>query len=119
MVPSSPGAVVLIPFPFSDLSRAKFRPAVVLADAGRRDWILCQVTSKAYADPRAIAIADRDFAGGSLQLLSYARPGMLFTANEELIASQAGTLTEPAFTGIIDAVVWLLQSSADRGSGNT
>jgi hypothetical protein len=29
------GSVVLVPFPFSDLSQAKLRPAVVMADAGR------------------------------------------------------------------------------------
>ncbi len=39
------GEVVLVPFPFSDLSAAKVRPAVVLADVGRGDWVLCQVTS--------------------------------------------------------------------------
>jgi mRNA interferase MazF len=37
MVTPSVGAVVLVPFPFSDLSEAKLRPAVVLADAGRND----------------------------------------------------------------------------------
>lgn len=31
------GAVVLVRFPFSDLSEAKLRPAVVLADCGRDD----------------------------------------------------------------------------------
>jgi mRNA interferase MazF len=40
-----PGAVVLVHFPLSDLSETKLRPAVALADAGRGDWILCQVTS--------------------------------------------------------------------------
>jgi hypothetical protein len=33
------GAVGMVRFPFSDLSQAKLRPAVVLADAGRGDWI--------------------------------------------------------------------------------
>lgn len=42
MVPSAAGAVVLIRFPFSDLSQMKLRPAVVLADVSRGDWILCQ-----------------------------------------------------------------------------
>jgi mRNA interferase MazF len=37
--------VVLVQFPFSDFSATKLRPAVVLADAGRGDWVLCQVTS--------------------------------------------------------------------------
>jgi mRNA interferase MazF len=50
------GAVVLVRFPFSDLSQSKLRPAVVLADAGRGDRILCQVTSKPYGDAQAIEL---------------------------------------------------------------
>ena len=50
MVVPSAGSVVLVPFPFSDLSQSKLRPAVVLADAGQGDWILCQVTSSPYSD---------------------------------------------------------------------
>ena len=46
----SVGSIVLLPFPFSDLSNSKIRPALILAAAGRGDWILCQITSKAYAD---------------------------------------------------------------------
>jgi len=61
VVTPTTAAVVLIPFPFSDLSRAKLRPAVVLADAGRGDWILAQVTSKPYGDPRALPLRDIDF----------------------------------------------------------
>jgi mRNA interferase MazF len=45
MGPLTVGSVVLIPFPFSDLSRAKLRPAIALAQTLRDDWILCQVTS--------------------------------------------------------------------------
>ena len=49
-------AVVLVRFPFSDLSASKLRPAVVLADAGNGDHILVQVTSKSYADHRAVEL---------------------------------------------------------------
>ena len=59
MVAPAAGAVVLVPFPFSDLSQAKLRPAVVLADAGRGDWILCQVTSNPYGDARAVPLGVR------------------------------------------------------------
>lgn len=103
------GAVVLVPFPFSDLSRAKLRPAVVLADAGRGDWILCQITSKSYADARAVTLRGTDFAQGSLQLDSYARPGKLFTAHQGLIAGEAGKLKPESFAQVINAVVRLLQ----------
>ena len=57
MVAPAIGRVVLVPFPFSDLSQAKLQPAVVLADTDREDWILCQITSNPYGDPRAIALA--------------------------------------------------------------
>jgi mRNA interferase MazF len=45
MVTPSVGSVVLVRFPFSDLSATKLRPAVVLAGVDRDDWILSQVTS--------------------------------------------------------------------------
>ena len=85
MVAPAAGAIVLVRFPFSDLSQTKLRPAVVLADAGHGDWILCQVTSKPYGDARAIKLEDANFASGSLRVTSYARPGKLFTANRDLI----------------------------------
>ena len=109
--PSAPGAVVLVRFPFSDLSSAKLRPAVVLANAGRDDWVLCQVTSNSYADPRAVEIGKADFSVGSLHITSYARPGKLFTANHALIVAEVALLTQPAFRRIIDGVVALLMAS--------
>ena len=78
------GQVVVLPFPFSDLTRNKFRPALLLGDAGRGDWIACQITSNAYADARAITVDHADFVSGGLQRLSYARPGKLFTARRGL-----------------------------------
>jgi mRNA interferase MazF len=90
MVTPSEGSVALVRFPFSDLSSSKLRPAVVLASAGRDDWILCQVTGNPYADPEAIQITDRDFETGSLQGVSYARPAKLFTANSSLMEIEAG-----------------------------
>ena len=86
------GSVVLVPFPFSDLSQSKIRPALVLADAGRGDWILCQITSKPYADARAIRLDGPDFASGGLELTSYVRPAKIFTANETLMIGKVGQL---------------------------
>jgi len=103
------GAVVLVRFPFSDLSRSKLRPAVVLADAGRGDAILCQVTSKPYGDDRAITIAAADLATGSLRMTSFARPGKIFTANEAIIATTVGSLRPDALARIRDAVVDLIR----------
>ena len=112
MVVPEPGAVIVVRFPFSDLSQTKLRPAVVLAEAGRGDWILCQVTSKPYSDSRAIELDEASFAVGSLRVKSYARPGKLFTANEGLIASEVGRLKPGPFRQIVQSVVILLRSGA-------
>jgi mRNA interferase MazF len=101
---------VLVPFPFSDLSEAKLRPALVLADSGRDDWILCQITSNPYADPRAVELKDADFDTGSLRVTSYARPGKLFTASSSLMVSEAGNLSQATLQSIVQAVIDLLRS---------
>ena len=103
--------MVLVRFPFSDLSQSKLRPAIVLANAGRSDQILCQITSKPYGDAGAVDVDDAAFASGSLRVVSYARPGKLFTASQDLVTGQLGVLTTDAFSRIVDAVVELLRPS--------
>lgn len=103
-----PGSVVVIPFPFSDLSNAKRRPALVLADAGRGDWVCAQITSNPYADPKAIALTDAQFVIGSLSRSSFVRPGKLFTANQALFAGVAGGVDEATLGVVRNAVVSLL-----------
>lgn len=110
MVAPAVGAVVLVPFPFSDLSAAKLRPALVLASAGRDDWICLQITSNRYADAIALELTDADFAPGSLQRLRYLRPGKLFTAHHSLFRRVAGRLAEPKLNQVREAVIALIRS---------
>ena len=104
MVVPSAGKVVLVPLPFSDLSQSKLRPAVCLADAGRGDWVLCQVTSNAYGDPAAISLVTTDFTSSGLRVASFARPGKLFTANSGLILRSIGTLSAASLARLLSAV---------------
>lgn len=110
------GAIVLVRFPFSDLSRSKLRPAVILAAAGRDDHVLCQVTSKPYGDPSAVVLDSEAFASGSLRIRSYARPGKLFTASSDLMTHHVGRLTEHARSRIVDAVVALIRGESSSSS---
>ena len=111
MVIPTAGTVILVPFPFSNLSQVKLRPAAVLAEVGRGDWILCQITSNPYGDVRAIELMDTDFAMGSLRTTSYARPGKLFTANRNLMTARVGVLKADAFRQVIGAVIAMLHAS--------
>lgn len=111
------GAVVLISFPFSDLSRSKLRPAVVLANVTRDDHVLCQVTSNPYADPNAVKLTEESFREGSLRIVSYARPGKLFTANADLFEGQVGILIEEVRSEIVSEIVRLLRSGEIPSDG--
>lgn len=96
-------------FPFSDLSNHKLRPALVLADAQRGDWILCQITSKPYADAKAIELEAADFDSGGLNLVSFVRPGKIFTASDSLIKKRAGTPTRTKHSAVISTISKILQ----------
>jgi mRNA interferase MazF len=116
MVTPTVGSVILIPFPFSDLSQSKLRPAIVLANAGYDDWILCQVTSKSYADSRAIQLKNQDFSNGSLKVISYARPSKLFTANSNLIVRKIGDLKPEIMEKIVSEIIDLLRTGKELDS---
>jgi mRNA interferase MazF len=105
-----PGVVVLVRFPFSDLSASKLRPAVVLAHAGGVDWVLCQVTSNPYGDAGAVPVSPASFASGGLGRESFARPGKLFTASESLFVRTVGELTSGSHHELVRRVVSVLQS---------
>jgi mRNA interferase MazF len=103
------GDVLLLNFPFSDLSGAKLRPIVVLAVIDRDDVIVCQITSQRKADPFAVEISSSSFAQGGLRLTSYVRPGKLFTAHRSLGVRRVGRLTDRARNQVRDAVIDLIR----------
>jgi mRNA interferase MazF len=83
----------------------------VLADAGRGDWTLCQITSNPFSDASAIEIDVDDFKTGALRTTSFARPSKLFTASVFLISSEIGELEPAKFNEILDAVIQFIEAS--------
>ena len=103
------GQVVVLPFPFSDLSRNKFRPALLLAHTAKGDWIACQITSNPYADTCAVTIAEADFRDGNLRRVSFARPGKLFTAHATLFSSAPATVHPEKLAQVRAATISLIR----------
>jgi len=103
------GDVVVIPFPFSDLSQSKRRPALVIAALEGNDVILCQITSKTIKDTYAISIDDMDFTSGSLRQPGNIRPNRLFTADSHLILYQAGSIRKEKLIQVIERVVEIIR----------
>ena len=103
------GDVVVVPFPFSDLSQAKRRPALVVAELEGDDLLLCQITSQRIRDNYAILLEDSDFESGGLRQKSNIRPNRLFTADRHIVLYKAGHLKNEKIREVISKVVGIVQ----------
>ena len=103
------GDVVVVPFPFSDLSQAKRRPALVVSKLEGDDVILCQITSQSIKDNYAIPLDDKDFETGSLKQPSNIRPNRIFTADSHIVLYKVGNLTKEKLNEIIEKVVEIIR----------
>jgi mRNA interferase MazF len=104
------GDVVVVPFPFSDLTTAKRRPALVLATLEGDDLILCQITSRTITDSYAVLIEDQHFTEGNLRQPSNARPNRVFTADGHIVLYKPGHLKAEKLNEITEKVVHILRS---------
>lgn len=84
------GDVVIVPFPFSDLSASKKRPALVINAQASEDIILFQITSQPYGDPFSVILQPFDFVKEPLSRTSFIRPNKIFTADLSIIISHVG-----------------------------
>ncbi|MBI2661471.1 type II toxin-antitoxin system PemK/MazF family toxin [Candidatus Woesearchaeota archaeon] len=103
------GDVAVLPFPFSDLSASKKRPALVMAILEGDDIILCQITSQARFDKYSLTLNDSDFKEGKLSLTSIIRPNRLFTADKSIIQYKAGSLKDKKINEVIDSVCKIIR----------
>ena len=79
------GDVVVLPFPQTNLQVGKRRPALVVANLPGDDLVLCQITSQVRADGQEIVLSAADYSQGQLAVVSYIRPGRLFTVEQSVI----------------------------------
>ncbi len=103
------GDIVVVPFPFSDLSQSKRRPALVVTALEGNDTILCQITSKTIKDTYAISINGTDFASGSLRQPGNIRPNRLFTADNHIILYKAGSIKKEKLLEVVEKVVDIIK----------
>ena len=104
------GDVVVVPFPFSDFSALKKRPAIIVAILQGDDVICCQITSEARFDSYSINLNNNDFKNGSLQVASRIRPNRIFTVDKSIISYKAGTLKEKKIKEIEAVLVEIFNS---------
>jgi len=100
------GTVIVVKFPFSDLSSTKRRPALVIA-CGDEDLMLAQITSRSGTN--SILIKESDFSKGKLNLESFVRADKIFTLDKKLVLYSAGKLKKEKVLEIENALIQLIK----------
>lgn len=110
-----PSDVVLLPFPFSDLSAQKKRPVLILkAENMQGDFLAVQITSQPGYEG-ALVLEQDDFAIGLLPKKSFVRPDKLVTLNKSLVVQRMGIVTDAAFARILKGICTHLNCEKNSG----
>jgi len=99
------GDVVVLPFPFTNLSEVKKRPALVVTKLKGDNLILCQITSQQRDDEDALPLKRTDFSSGMLKVDSFIVPSIIFTSEAFNIEYKVGKLKKEKIKEVQDKLV--------------
>jgi mRNA interferase MazF len=92
------GDLLLVPYPFSDLSAAKRRPVLALTGPDRYgDFIALPVTSRPQGE-HGVPIAPTDLVRGALPAPSWIRTDRIVTLNASLVVKAVGRVSDKILT---------------------
>jgi len=103
------GDIVLVPFPFSDLSGAKLRPALIISnhDANKKEDRICALVTS-QPNEEGIQLSDLSFSEGKLPFTSWVKPGRLFTIDQKIIKKKLGRLSKKTTSEITQNIADLI-----------
>jgi mRNA interferase MazF len=90
------GDIVIVPFPFSDLSFVKQRPVLILSktpyNQSSDDIITCGITSNLHNAPHSVSIDNKDLSHGKIPRPSTIKVDKLFTLSKSIIRKKVATI---------------------------
>lgn len=104
------GDIVSVPFPFTDLSSAKLRPAIVVSNNSidiTGDVIIVMVTSQYKMDGVNIPIGPNDI-DIALPKQSYVRCHRIVTIDNDIIANKIGSLSKEYLSVVLSKIKGIL-----------
>jgi mRNA interferase MazF len=111
MVKPLKGEVVVVPFPFSDLSASKRRSALVVSGlSSSDDVILCQITTPFRSDGYSIPLKSADFMSGGLDHDSFIRPNRLFTADSKIVVKSKGNVRQSKIDEVVKKIIDIVRT---------
>ncbi len=105
------GEVVLVPFPFTDLSQTKKRPVLIISNsrhnARSNDFVCCGITSNLSNRPYSIFLNATDLFEGTLPLRSRIKYDKIFTLEKGLAIKRLGRINESLIAQVRGALASL------------
>lgn len=93
--------ILLIPFPFTDLSAVKKRPVLVLSkdidNRSTEDLITCGITSHISDRAHSVLISEKNLEDGALPIESSIKVDKLFTVERSIVIKKLGKLDTRSF----------------------
>jgi mRNA interferase MazF len=96
------GDLLLVPFPFTDLSATKRRPVLAVTAADSYvDFIAIPITSRPQAE-HGLPLAAPDMLTGTLPAASWIRTNRIVTLNASLVVKTVGRISEQAVASAVE-----------------
>tara|TARA_Y100000310_G_scaffold307959_1_gene350588 strand:- start:270 stop:599 length:330 start_codon:yes stop_codon:yes gene_type:complete len=104
--------IVLLPYPFSDLTGTKVRPALVISNntlnRKSEDCILVPLTTIIKDEPYSVNISQGDISSGKLIRPSRIRVDKIFSVQKSLIIKKICSLKEETFVKVKVEIMGML-----------
>ncbi|MEK6817467.1 MAG: type II toxin-antitoxin system PemK/MazF family toxin [Nanoarchaeota archaeon] len=98
------GDIIVVSFPFSDLSLTRKRPALVLSDIEGDDIVICEITSRMRKDNYFVSLENKDLEFGELKTKSIIRPNRLLTIHKNKVNYKFGKIKDQKLKEVIEKI---------------
>ncbi|MDD5192106.1 MAG: type II toxin-antitoxin system PemK/MazF family toxin [Candidatus Nanoarchaeia archaeon] len=106
------GEIVIVPFPFSDLSSIRQRPVLVLSNLvynkNCEDIITCGITSNLKDTKYSVLVDKENMFEGLIPIKSRIKADKLFTLNKNIVIKKLGRINKNTFNKVKDELFKLV-----------
>lgn len=107
--------IVLVPFPFSDLSSSKRRPVLIVSNdrynASYNEVVVCVITSNLFSDEYSLPPSNNELEYGMLPVSSVVRIHKLFTVDKNLILRKFSLVRSSFFGRVLESLTLLFDQN--------
>ncbi len=108
--------IILVPFPFSDQSGQKVRPALIVSNdsfnKASNDLLVCAITTNLKPSKYSVLIGKKDIEDGILYEVSSIKVENIFKIQKSLVIKTIATIKDVTFSKVIEILFELFKDSS-------